>query len=198
MSSSNSCSPGSGPSPPPFPPAGWDLHHPGHPSSLWPVAMLCVRDGAPGGSLQTHFGVAFGIPSGLGCAPARMGLLHPPGFHICRTQASHAVLLAMMGTRAGPIAFLRRMRGTGPLGAAWPCLALIPRHVNSRGYFLLLSPPSPSLSLSFSQQRSARFKKKQTQKCISEPTAHSSPNKADDIFFFGSELASVPLNSPGH
>lgn len=65
----------------------------------------------------------------------------PPGFHIRGTQASCAILLAAMGTRAGPIAFLRRTQGTGLFGAAWPCLALIPRHVNRRGYFLPLPIP---------------------------------------------------------
>jgi len=90
------------------------------------------------------------------------------------------------------------MRGTGPLlRAAWLCPAPIPRHVNSRGYFLPL--PSPSPSLSFSQQRSAPFKTNKQKNVFQnrQPIPHQIRQMTYG-FFFGSELVSVPLSSPEH
>lgn len=138
---------------------GWDLHRPSCPSSLWPISMLWAGIGAPGGS-QGLWQICLRWP--LASPVARLGLCSCPGRLVASLWVSHlwdTGILCCAAGRDGDVsgadAFFRRTQGAGSRWVAWSCLALILRHVNIRGYFLPLPPPSLSPSLSFSQQRSA-------------------------------------------
>lgn len=191
MSSSNSYSPGSGPSPPLPPHARLGPASPQ--TSFIPLAHFHAVGWGWGSRGEPRppadiFGVAFGIASSMAWA------VLPPRQACCTSWISHLRGVGVPcraadcdGDVSGADCLFKKDAGhwTAQGGLAMPCPN--PKACKQQGLF---SPSPTALPIPISFIFPAKEHSFKTNK-------HSSPNKADDIFF-GSELVSVPLSSPGH